>query len=75
MEKRHNLKLLKLYIDKLGSINDWCIRGKDMLAMHSIHLSNDKASRSLNELEHFLNDLSIMNIEELQHKSTPEPLR
>ncbi|CAF4927692.1 unnamed protein product, partial [Rotaria sp. Silwood1] len=74
-EKRHNLKLLKLYIDKLGSINDWCIRGKDMLAMHSIHLSNDKASRSLNELEHFLNDLSIMNIEELQHKSTPEPHR
>ncbi|CAF3258899.1 unnamed protein product [Rotaria sp. Silwood2] len=74
-EKRHNLKLLKIYIDKLGSINDWCIRGKDMLAMQSIHLSNDKASQSLNELEYFLTDLSIMNIEELQHTSTPEPLR
>ncbi|CAF3661359.1 unnamed protein product [Rotaria sordida] len=74
-EKRHNLKLLKIYIDKLGSINDWCIRGKDMLAMQSIHLSNDKASRSLSELERFLTDLSIMNIEELQYTSTPEPLR
>ncbi|CAF1044911.1 unnamed protein product [Rotaria magnacalcarata] len=74
-EKRHNLKLLKKYIDKLGFINDWCVRGKDMLSMHSIHLSNDNALRSIVELESFLTDLSIMNIEELQHTSTPEPLR
>ena len=91
-EKRHNLKLLKIYIDKLGSvrkpfsfsliilsylfkINDWCTRGKDILTRHSIHLSNDKAIRSLTEIEHFLTDLSVMNIEELQHASTPEPLR
>lgn len=46
-----------------------------MLSMHSIHLSNDNAVRSLIELEHFLADLSLMNIEELQHTSTPEPLR
>jgi hypothetical protein len=90
-EKRHNLKLLKIYIDKLGSvrnlffsliilsylfkINDWCTRGKDILTRHSMHLSNDKAIRSVTEIEHFLTDLSIMNIEELQHASTPEPLR
>lgn len=46
-----------------------------MLAMHPIHLSNDKASRSLTELEHFLSDLSTINLDELQHTSTPEPLR
>ncbi|UJR27532.1 hypothetical protein I4U23_008815 [Adineta vaga] len=74
-EKRHNLKLLRTYIDKLESINNWCTRGKDMLAMHPIHLSNDKASRSLTELEHFLSDLSTINLDELQHASTPEPLR
>ncbi|CAF0804272.1 unnamed protein product [Adineta ricciae] len=74
-EKRHNLKLLRTYIDKLESINDWCTRGKDMLAMHPIHLSNDKASRSLTELENFLSDLSTINLDELQHTSTPEPLR
>ncbi|CAF1109546.1 unnamed protein product [Adineta steineri] len=73
-EKRQNLKLLKLYIDKLGSINDWCLRGKDMLAMHPIHLSNEKAIRSLAELEYFLTDLSTMNIEELQHTTATEPL-
>ncbi|CAF1135317.1 unnamed protein product [Rotaria sordida] len=59
-EKRHNLRLLRTYIDKLELINDWCTRGKDMLAMHPIHLSNDKAIRSLNEVQHTL---------------TPEPLR
>ncbi|UJR21644.1 hypothetical protein I4U23_024721 [Adineta vaga] len=74
-EKRQNLKILKLYIDKLSSINDWCLRGKDMLAMHPIHLSNEKAMRSLAELEYFLTDLSTMNIEELQHTSATEPLR
>jgi hypothetical protein len=46
-----------------------------MLAMHPIHLSNDKAVRSLIELEHFLGNLSIINLDELQHASTPEPLR
>lgn len=46
-----------------------------MLAIHPIHLSNDKITRSLAEFEHFLTDLSAMNIEELQHTSTPEPLR
>jgi hypothetical protein len=45
-----------------------------MLTKHSFNLSNDKAIRSLTEIEHFLTDLSIMNIEELQHASTPEPL-
>jgi hypothetical protein len=45
-----------------------------MLAMHPIHLSNDKAIRSLAELEYFLTDLSTMNIEELQNNSTVEPL-
>ncbi|CAF1238864.1 unnamed protein product [Adineta steineri] len=74
-EKKHNLKLLRAYIDKLESINDWCTRGKDMLAMHPIHLSNDKAIRSLTDLEHFLLDLSTINVDELQHTSTPEPLR
>ncbi|CAF4269194.1 unnamed protein product [Rotaria sp. Silwood2] len=74
-EKRHNLKLLRTYIDKLELINDWCTRGKDMLAMHPIHLSNDKAIRSLTELEHFLGDLSTINLDELQHTLTPEPLR
>ena len=42
--------------------------------MHPIHLSNDKAIRSLTELEHFLTDLSKINIDELQHTSTPDPL-
>jgi hypothetical protein len=51
------------------------MRGKDMLAMHPIHLSSDKIIRSLTEFENFLADLSSMNIEELQHTSTPEPLR
>ncbi|CAF0785495.1 unnamed protein product [Rotaria sordida] len=74
-EKRHNLRLLRTYIDKLELINDWCTRGKDMLAMHPIHLSNDKAIRSLSELEHFLGDLSTINLDELQHTLTPEPLR
>ncbi|CAF5002859.1 unnamed protein product [Rotaria sp. Silwood1] len=74
-EKRHNLKLLRTYIDKLELINDWCTRGKDMLAMHPIHLSNDKAIRSLSELEYFLGDLSTINLDELQHTLTPEPLR
>ncbi|CAF1302912.1 unnamed protein product, partial [Adineta ricciae] len=74
-EKRQNLKLLKLYIDKLSFINDWCLRGKDMLAMHPIHLSNDRAMRSLAEVEHFLMELSTMNIEELQETSATEPLR
>ena len=46
-----------------------------MLAMHTIHLSNDTASRSLSEFEHFLIDLSTMNTEELQNAITPEPLR
>jgi len=46
-----------------------------MLAIHPIYLSNDKAIQSLTEFEHFLTDLSTMNIEELQHASTPEPLR
>jgi hypothetical protein len=46
-----------------------------MLAIHPIHLSNDKIIRSLTEFEYFLNDLSTMNIEELQYTSTPEPLR
>ncbi len=46
-----------------------------MLAMHPIHLSNDKATRSLTELEHFLSDLSTINLNELQHTLTPEPLR
>ncbi|CAF4440061.1 unnamed protein product [Rotaria socialis] len=74
-EKRSNLQLLRTYIDKLELINDWCTRGKDMLAMHPIHLSNDKAIRSLSELEHFLGDLSKINLTELQHSLTPEPLR
>ncbi|CAF3903341.1 unnamed protein product [Rotaria magnacalcarata] len=74
-EKRNNLQLLRTYIDKLELINDWCTRGKDMLAMHPIHLSNDKAIRSLSELEHFLGDLSTINLDELQHSLTPEPLR
>lgn len=56
-------------------INDWCTRGKDMLAMHPIHLSNGKAVRSLAELEHFLADLSTIHLDDLQHTSTPEPLR
>ncbi len=43
--------------------------------MHPIHLSNDKANRSLAELEHFLADLSTINLDELQHTLTPEPLR
>lgn len=43
--------------------------------MHSIHLSNDKAIRSLVELEHFLTDLTMINIDELKHTSTSEPLR
>lgn len=46
-----------------------------MLAMHPIHLSNDKASRSLMELENFLSDLSSIHLDELQHSLTPEPLR
>lgn len=46
-----------------------------MLAMHSTQLSNDKILRSLTEFEHFLTDLSRLNIEELQEKSAPEPLR
>ena len=46
-----------------------------MLAMHADHLSNDTATRSLSELEHFLTDLSTMNTEELQNAITPEPLR
>jgi hypothetical protein len=46
-----------------------------MLAMHPIHLSNDKAIRSLTELEHFLANLSNINLDELQHTLTPEPLR
>jgi hypothetical protein len=46
-----------------------------MLAIHPVHLSNDKAIRSLTEFEHFLTDLSALNIEELQHTPTPEPLR
>lgn len=46
-----------------------------MLAMHPIHLSNDKANRSLTELEHFLSDLSMINLNELQDILTPEPLR
>ena len=46
-----------------------------MLAMHPIHLSNDKAIRSLNELEHFLEDLSTINLDELQDRLIPEPLR
>ena len=46
-----------------------------MLAMHPIHLSHDKAIRSLTELEHFLADLSPINLDELQHTLTPEPLR
>jgi hypothetical protein len=45
-----------------------------MLAIQPIHLSNDKIIRSLTEFENFLTDLSTMNIEELQHTSTPEPL-
>ena len=45
-----------------------------MLAMHPIHLSNDKAIRSLAELEYFLTDLATMNIDELQYTSTAEPL-
>ena len=51
------------------------MRGKDMLTMHPIHLSSDKMIRSLAEFENFLTDLSSMNVEELQHTSTPEPLR
>ena len=51
------------------------MRGKDMLATHPIHLSTDKIIRSLTEFETFLTDLSSMNVEELQHTSTPEPLR
>ena len=43
--------------------------------MHPIHLSHDKAIRSLMELEHFLADLSTINLDELQHTLTPEPLR
>jgi len=46
-----------------------------MLAMHPIHLSNDKANRSLTELEQFLTHLSTINLDELQHILTPEPLR
>ena len=46
-----------------------------MLAMHPIHLSNDRAMRSLAEVEHFLTELSTMNIEELQETSATEPLR
>jgi hypothetical protein len=46
-----------------------------MLAMHPIHLSNDKAIRSLTQLEHFLSDLSTINLNELEHTLTPEPLR
>ncbi len=46
-----------------------------MLAMHPIHLSNDKAVRSLSELENFLRDLSTINLDELQNTLTPEPLR
>lgn len=46
-----------------------------MLAMHPIHLSNDKAVRSLTELEYFLADLSRINLDEFQHTITPEPLR
>lgn len=46
-----------------------------MLAMHSIHLSSDKAIRSLAETERFLTDLSTINIDELQYTSTSEPLR
>ncbi len=43
--------------------------------MHPIHLSNDKAIRSLTELENFLADLSTINLDELQQTLTPEPLR
>ena len=46
-----------------------------MLAMHPIHLSNDKAVRSLSELEYFLADLSQIHLDELQRTLTPEPLR
>jgi hypothetical protein len=46
-----------------------------MLAMHPIHLSHDKACRSLSELEHFLADLASIHLDQLQHTSTPEPLR
>ena len=46
-----------------------------MLAIHPIHLSHDKIIRSLTEFEHFLTELSNMNMEELQHTSAPEPLR
>lgn len=46
-----------------------------MLAMHPIHLSNEKAGRSLSELEYFLADLSQINLDELQRTLTPEPLR
>ena len=46
-----------------------------MLDMHDIPLSNDKTIRTLLELERFLMDLSGLNIEELQHISTSEPLR
>lgn len=46
-----------------------------MLATHPIHLSNEKAIRSLTELEQFLSDLSTINLNELQTTLTPEPLR
>lgn len=46
-----------------------------MLAMHSAQQSNDKIVRSLTDFEQFLIDLSNLNIEELQEKSAPEPLR
>ena len=46
-----------------------------MLAMHPIHISHDKASRSLTELEHFLADLSTINLDDLQQTFSPEPLR
>ena len=45
-----------------------------MLATQPMHCSNERAVRTLTELEYFLADLSMMNIEELQHTSTTEPL-
>ncbi|CAF0722287.1 unnamed protein product [Didymodactylos carnosus] len=74
-EKRQNLLLLRSYNDKLELVNYWCSKGKDMLNMHQIHLSNEKAAKSLNELEDFLKELKSINIDDLQNSNIPEPLR
>ncbi|CAF0903791.1 unnamed protein product [Didymodactylos carnosus] len=74
-EKQQNLLMLRSYNDKLESVNHWCSKGRDILNMHQIHLSNDKAAKSLNELEDFLKELKLINIDDLQNVNIPEPLK